>query len=348
VADLRFYEGLGPLTITEVAALSGAAISDSATADLSLSDVAPIEHIQAGKLSYVESRKALDGLDADAIAGAILIVQPGLVERARELGAITLSHAAPRQAFAMIGGKLFAVRRFADGPHVHGDAEIHPDARVAPGAVIGAGAVIGEGASIGPNASIGPGCRIGRHSAIGANVSLCCTDIGEDCNILAGAVIGEAGFGVAVSAGAVIDVPHLGAVRLGDRVTIGANSTIDRGVFGETRIGDGCKIDNLCHVAHNVQIGKACLMPAFAGVSGSTVIGDGVMFGGRVGISDHVVIGTGAKIGANSAVMTSVPAGETWAGAPAQPIRQHMREIAQLRRLGRAGSKSKPGGTTHE
>jgi UDP-3-O-[3-hydroxymyristoyl] glucosamine N-acyltransferase len=343
VADLRFYEGLGPLTITEIAALSGAAISDSAASDIELVDVAPLASAQAGKLSYAESGKALAGLEADGLAGVILIVQPGLVEQARGLGAITLAHPAPRQAFARIGTALFAVRRFEAGPHRHADATCHPSASIAPGAVIGAGAVIGEGARIGPNAAIGPGCRIGRHSSIGANVSLSCTDIGEYCNILAGAVIGEAGFGVAISAGAVIDVPHLGTVRVGDYVTIGANSTIDRGVFGETSIGDGSKIDNLCHIAHNARIGAACLMPAFAGVSGSTVIGDGVMFGGRVGVSDHVVIGIGAKIGANSAVMTDVPAGETWAGAPAQPIRQHMREIAQLRRMVRAGTKSKPG-----
>ena len=343
MADLRFYEGLGPLTIAEVAALSGAAISDSATAGNTLDDVVPLERAQAGKLSYVDSRKALDALESGRLAGAILIVQPDLVAHATALGAITLSHAAPRQAFASIGGRLFAVRRFEAGPHQHADATCHPDAIIAPGVVIGAGAVIAEGVKIGPNAAIGPGCQIGRHSSIGANVSVSCTDIGEYCNILAGAVIGEAGFGVALSAGGVIDVPHLGTVCVGDHVTIGANSTIDRGVFGETRIGDGCKIDNLCHIAHNVLVGKACLMPAFAGVSGSTVIGDGVMFGGRVGISDHVVIGAGARIGSNSAVMTDVPAGETWAGAPAQPIRQHMREIAQLRRMARAGANRKPG-----
>ncbi|WP_339746998.1 UDP-3-O-(3-hydroxymyristoyl)glucosamine N-acyltransferase [uncultured Maricaulis sp.] len=343
MADQRFYEALGPLTIKEIAALSGAAISDSAAADTVVDDVAPLEQAQPGKLSYAESGKVLDEMGLDALAGVILIVQPVLAAQAAPLGAIILAHAAPRQAFARIGSKLFAVRRFEAGPNCHADAQCHPTASVAPGAVIGAGAVIGEGARIGPNATIGPGCRIGRHTLIGANASVNCTDIGEYCNILAGAVIGEAGFGVAISGGAVIDVPHLGTVRVGDHVTIGANSTIDRGVFGETRIGDGCKIDNLCHIAHNAQIGQACLMPAFAGVSGSTVIGDGVMFGGRVGVSDHVVIGAGAKIGANSAVMGDVPAGETWAGAPAQPIRQHMREIAQLRRMVRAGQKPKPG-----
>ncbi|WP_417468112.1 UDP-3-O-(3-hydroxymyristoyl)glucosamine N-acyltransferase [Maricaulis sp.] len=348
MADLRFYQGLGPITITEIAALSGAAISDSAPGSLTVNDVAPLEAAQAGKLSYAESAKILAALPDGALTGAVLIVPPALVDQACGLGALVLSHPAPRQAFSRIGTRLFAVRGFEGEAGLHPDARCHDSAQIAPGVVIGAGAEIGEGVSVGPNATIGPGCRIGSFTSIGARVSISCSDIGQSCNILAGAVIGEAGFGVAVSAGGVIDVPHLGSVRIEDNVTIGANSTIDRGVFGETRIGKGCKIDNLCHIAHNAQLGEACLMPAFAGVSGSSLIGDGVMFGGRVGVADHVVIGPGARIGANSAVMADVPAGETYAGAPAQPIRAHMREIGELRRLVRARGRSKSGGKTGE
>ncbi|WP_417475993.1 UDP-3-O-(3-hydroxymyristoyl)glucosamine N-acyltransferase [Maricaulis sp.] len=343
MADLRFYQGLGPITITEIAALSGAAISDSAIGSMMLSDVAPLEAAQSGKLSYAESHKALTAHAGGGLGGVFLIVPPDLAGLAGEMGALSLTHPAPRQAFSRIGSHLFSLRGFEGTDRQHPDADCHETARIAPGAVIAAGASIGEGVSIGANAAIGPGCRIGRFTSIGANVTISCADIGEHCNILAGAVIGEAGFGVAVSGGSVIDVPHLGTVRIGDHVTVGANSAIDRGVFGETRIGDGCKIDNLCHIAHNVSLGEACLMPAFAGVSGSTRIGRGVMFGGRVGVSDHVVIGDGARIGANSAVMADVPAGETYAGAPAQPIRQHMREIAEIRRMVRARAKARTG-----
>ena len=308
-----------------------------------LSDVAPLGEAAAGKLSYAESGKALNALPPGAVSGAILIVQDRIADRAGELGAIVLVHAAPRLAFSRIAARLFTPRGFEPGAALHPGADIDASAILAPGVVVGEGAKIGAGVRIGPNAAIGPGCHIGRGSVIGAHVSLACTDMGEGCNILAGAVIGESGFGVAVSGQDVVDVPHLGSVVLGDRVTIGANSTIDRGVFGATRIGTGCKIDNLCHIAHNAQIGEACLMPAFTGVSGSTQIGNGVMFGARVGVSDHVVIGAGARVGANSAVMNDVPAGETYAGAPAQPIRQHMREIAEMRRMVRAKSKARSG-----
>ena len=151
-------------------------------------------------------------------------------------------------------------------------------------------------------------------------------------NLLAGAVIGEQGFGVAGDASGPVDVPHLGRVVIQDRVTIGANSTIDRGVFDDTVLGEGAKIDNLCHVAHNVTLGRGVLIAAFGGISGSTVIGDGVTMGGRVGIGDHRTIGPGATLAGGAAVFQDVPAGEVWSGYPAKPLRKWLREAAWLSR----------------
>ena len=337
MADLRFYDRLGPFSVEEIAALSGAAISDSGTGSTLIADVAPIEEGRAGALSYAEGRKMAEALAGRDLTGWIVLADESLQPVLRDCGAIALVHPAPRSAFSVAAASLFALKP------VEADetAVIHETARVGPGAVIGSGADIGADCVIGPGNVIGPGCRIGAGTRLGNSVSVMCADIGQSCNILSGAVIGEAGFGVAVSADGVVDVPHLGQVVIADHVTIGANSTIDRGVFGATRIGKGCKIDNLCHIAHNVVLGENVLLPAYAGISGSTVIGDGVMFGGRVGVSDHVTIGDGARIGSNSAVMGDVPAGETYAGAPAQPIRAHMREIAELRRLVRAKNKKK-------
>jgi UDP-3-O-[3-hydroxymyristoyl] glucosamine N-acyltransferase len=340
VANSRFYDRTGPLTVNEIAALSGAAISDSGTGSLSVSDVAPLSDAQAGMLSYAESGKALTERQ-ESLAGIVLITLPELCADAAQRGAITLESGMPRAAFSRAADRLFRLKRIEIPSTVGSEPDIHPSARVEAGAIIANGSCLERDVQIGSGAVIGPGCRIGAGTRIGSNATVYCASIGENCNILAGAVIGEAGFGVAISSDGVVDVPHLGAVVLGDHVTIGANTTIDRGVFGDTRIGDGCKIDNLCHIAHNVRLGCNVLMPAFAGVSGSTVIGDGVMFGGRVGVSDHVEIGAGAKIGSNSAVMGDVPAGETYAGAPAQPIRNHMREIAALRRLVRSKAKTK-------
>ena len=115
-------------------------------------------------------------------------------------------------------------------------------------------------------------------------------------------------------------------------VTLGANSCIDRGLLEDTVIGEGTHIDNLCHIGHNSRIGSHVVMAAFAGISGSSTVGDGVQFGGRVGLKDHVHVGQGARIAPGAAVLSDVPAGETWAGYPSKPIRTWMRELAWLAR----------------
>ena len=242
---------------------------------------------------------------------------------------------------AKAAAALFSVRPMPVGEAIAPSAALGQGVRLSPGVVIGEGASIGDGVALGPGAVIGAGCRIGARTRIGAHAVIQCCDMGEDCNIFAGAVIGEAGFGIAVSEQGLADIPHLGSVELGNGVTIGANSCIDRGVFGPTRIGEGTKIDNLCHIGHNCQVGRNVIMAAYAGISGSCTIGDGVMFGGRVGLHDHIEIGAGARIGGNSAVGRNVPPGQTWLGSPAQPIEAEMKQIAALRRLYRTSKKKK-------
>jgi UDP-3-O-[3-hydroxymyristoyl] glucosamine N-acyltransferase len=163
--------------------------------------------------------------------------------------------------------------------------------------------------------------------------------IGDRVRILAGAVIGEAGFGVGASRAGVIDMPQLGRVILQDGVTVGANSCIDRGAWDDTVVGENTKIDNLVQIAHNVQLGRNCVLAAHTGISGSVTVGDGVQFGGRAGIADHLDIGAGSRIAAAAGVMKDVPAGETWAGSPARQLRRFMRETAWLARKahGKAG-----------
>jgi UDP-3-O-[3-hydroxymyristoyl] glucosamine N-acyltransferase len=201
---------------------------------------------------------------------------------------------------------------------------------IAPGAVIGPGVRIGAGTEIGANAVIGPGVAIGRDGVIGANVTIGFALLGDRVRILAGAVIGEPGFGATAGAKGVIDVPQLGRVIIQDGVTIGANTCVDRGAFDDTVIGENTKIDNMVQIAHNVRIGRNCLMAAHTGISGSVVIGDGAAFGGRAGVADHVNIGDGAQIAAASGIFRDVPAKARWGGMPGQPLRQWMREVAWL------------------
>jgi UDP-3-O-[3-hydroxymyristoyl] glucosamine N-acyltransferase len=335
-ADPRFFERLGPLTAGALAARIGARLAGNT--DAPVADVAEPASAAAGALVFLTRAPA-----EPVSAPGVVVIAPEAAAARIDASAI-LIHEAPRAAFARAAALLVTLR-LNDGPQLIADtAKIDPSARIAPGVVIGPDAEIGAHAEIGPGAVIGPGVVIGAHTRIGARAVIQCTLMGQHCDISAGAVVGEAGFGLAYEAGAIVTLPHLGRVIVGDEVTIGANSTIDRGMLRDTVLGQGCRIDNLCHIGHNVTLGHHVVMAAFAGISGSVDIGAGAQFGGRVGIADHLSIGAGARLAADAAVMRDVPAGETWAGSPAQPLKSFMRETAWLRRQsGRKAKKTEPG-----
>jgi len=221
----------------------------------------------------------------------------------------------------------------ASAPAVHPDAELEDGVVLAPNVCVAAGVKIGRGTQIAPGVVIGPGVAIGRDCEIGPNASLGFALLGDRVRIYAGVRIGEAGFGATAGVAGVVDVPQLGRVILQDGVTVGANSCIDRGAWEDTVLGENTKLDNMVHIGHNVRIGRNCVLAGYTGISGSVTIGDGCAFGGRAGVTDHVKIGDGAQIAAASGVFRDIPPGETWGGAPAQPIKAWMREIAALRRL---------------
>jgi len=320
--DPRFYEALGPFTVRALA--PAAEIGGDATR--LISGAAPADRAGPGDLCYYSAKG-----EALTTAPGACVIAPASAHLAPKAGALIFADN-PRSTFARLASALAQPRGFSLGAAIDPEAVIEDGARLGPGVVVGAGAHIGSGTEIGPNSVIGPGVAIGRRCRIGANVSIGFSLIGDDVRILAGVRIGEAGFGVAVDAAGVVDIPHLGRVVIQDRVTIGANTTVDRGVFDDTVIAEDSKIDNLCQIAHNVVIGRGALIAAFGGISGSTMIGDGVMMGGRVGVSDHRNVGARAVLAAGSAVLQDVPPGETWAGYPAKPIRKWMREGAWLSR----------------
>ena len=324
--DQRFYEALGPVTVRALAPSE----EIGGDADRLVSGLAPADRAGAGDLCFYDAKPGGKAAPLET-APAACIIQPAAAHLAPKAGALILVNA-PRPMFARLASKLARPRRIARPEHIDPTAQLEPDVILAPGVVIGPDARIGAGAYIGPNTVIGPGVTIGRRTQIGAGCSIAFALVGDDVIILAGPVIGEAGFGVAGDASGLVDVPHLGRVVVQDRVTIGANCTIDRGAFDDTIIGEESKIDNLCHVAHNVMIGRGCQIAAFGGISGSTKVGDSVTMGGRVGVGDHRTIGAGAIIGGGSAVLTDVPAGETWTGYPAKPIRKWLREAAWVSR----------------
>ena len=328
--DSRFFDDLGPLSLGELARIGGAAAPADAIADTVITAVSPLDKAAAGTLSFYSDRRYLADLTATA-ATACFVTQANADKVPS--GCVALITGEPQAAYARAAGRLYPPRGFSSQEQaIHPTAVIEPDVAIAFGAVIGPEARIGRGTVIGPNAVIGHGVAIGRGCVIGANTVISFALLGDNVRIAAGAVIGEAGFGVTGSAAGAIDIPQLGRVILQDGVSIGANTSVDRGAYDDTVIGENTKIDNQVQIAHNVRLGRSCVLAGHVGLSGSVIVGDGVRFGGRAGIADHVNIGDGAQVMAAAGVMRDLPAGETWGGAPAVPGRQFMRQTAWLAR----------------
>ncbi|HEY4010604.1 MAG TPA: UDP-3-O-(3-hydroxymyristoyl)glucosamine N-acyltransferase [Acidobacteriaceae bacterium] len=230
----------------------------------------------------------------------------------------------PRFAMARAGKALEAQ---VDAPLIDARALIHSSADVGDRTRVGAGAVIEAGAVVGEDCSIA------------ANVTICHgVHVGDRVLVQAGAVLGSLGFGYARNpqTGEHLLFPQQGALIIEDDVEIGANTTIDRGALGETRIGKGTKIDNLVHIGHNCIVGKNVIIAAQVGISGSCTIDDNVVIAGQVGLGDHVHIGPGVILGGQSGVYPGkhlTGPGELFAGTPAEPVKDHLRSLARLRRL---------------
>lgn len=243
----------------------------------------------------------------------------------------------PRAALAELSRRLdrrpvpTGVSPFA---HIDLDATLGAEVAVGPGTVVEAGASIGARSVIGSGCVIGAGAKIGAACRLHASVTLYDgVTIGDRTILHSGSVIGADGFGYAASEQGARKIHHLGSVRIGADVEIGANTCIDRGTLEDTVIGDRTKIDNLCQIAHNAVIGSDCLIAGMSGVSGSVRIGDRVTLAGNVGIVDHVTIGDGATIGGGSKVRKDIPAGETWMGYWAEPYRSYARSRYLQNRL---------------
>lgn len=332
--DPRFYENQGPVSLGVLAALSGAELSDPAATDRLVQSAGPLTRIGPNDVGFYGDRRYQPDLVATR-AGAVFL-RPAHAEQAPE-GCVRLLTPEPHAAYARAASRLHRPRGWRPGdPAIHPEARLEGGVELAHGVVVGAGAEIGRGTRIGPGAVIGPGVAIGRDCQIGARAVIGFALIGDRVSILAGAIIGEPGFGVTASGGVTLDVPQLGRVILQDNVSVGANSCIDRGAWDDTIVGENTKIDNLVQVAHNVSLGRGCLLAAQTGISGSVTVGDGVQFGGASGITDHVAIGDGATIAGTAGVMKDVPAGEMWVGTPARPIRRFMRETAWLAKMARS------------
>jgi UDP-3-O-[3-hydroxymyristoyl] glucosamine N-acyltransferase len=340
LAKISFFPLAAAPSLREIAQWTGAALNESADPERVIRDVAALDEAGADDLSFLDNPRYLDDFKVTR-AGAVLVASRYAGQA--PTGVATLTTPQPYRAMAQVmarlypqaarPGSVFGETGVSPAAFVHSSARLEPGVVVDPGAVIGPGAEIGAGTVIGPNAVIGPQVRIGRDSVVGALATIACALIGDRVIVHSGAHIGQDGFGFAMGPRGHLKVPQIGRVIIQDDVEIGAGSTIDRGANRDTVIGEGTKIDNLVQIGHNVVIGRHCVLVSQSGVSGSTVVGDFAALGGQAGLTGHLKIGAGAQIAAQAGVMTDVPAGERWSGAPAQPLRAFFREVAALRKL---------------
>lgn len=212
---------------------------------------------------------------------------------------------------------------------IHPEAQIHASATIFPFVTVGRGAVIGAKVQLFSGVYVGEECHVDDGTIIYPNcVLMAGTQVGKRVIIHAGAVLGSDGFGFAQAASGMTKFPQIGRVVIEDDVEIGANTTIDRAALGETRVGQGTKIDNLVQLGHNVRVGRDCLLVAQVGIAGSTTLGDRVVLAGQVGVAGHIHLGDGCRIGAKSGVGQDVPAGQDMSGIPVMPHGAFLRSSA--------------------
>jgi UDP-3-O-[3-hydroxymyristoyl] glucosamine N-acyltransferase len=301
----------------------------------SLEDAGPENLVFAGAPKYFEAA-------ARSVAGCII----ALPEFACAPGQTVIESPQPRAHFALALLVLYPPPKLRHG--IHPAASVEEGAGIDRYAEVGPFVTIGSGARIGPRTRIGAGCSIGPDVEIGEDCILHPrvsvyerVTIGARCIVHSGAVIGADGFGFEMTGSAYQKVPQVGTVVVGDDVEIGANSCIDRATLGVTAIGDGTKLDNMVHIAHNCRIGRHVVIAAQTGLAGGVTIGDYAVVGGQVGVGDKARIEAKAIIGSGAGILTSkiVRAGEPVWGTPARPLRQYLEQLAALARLAKRRGK---------
>ncbi len=301
-------------------------------AETEIQTVGSLERAGAGAVAYAEGKYLQKVRES---AASCVLVPSGDFP-----GRTVIVVDKPRVAFARIAQWLLPSERPFEG--VHSSAIVSEGALLAADVAIGAWTFVDAGAKIGENTVVFPGCYLGRDCEVGSDcvvypgvVIYQGVTIGDRVVLHAGTVLGADGFGFVFDGTRNVKIPQVGHATIGSDVEIGANACVDRGALDETEVSDGAKIDNLCQIAHNVQIGAHAIISSQTGIAGSSRVGIGAVIGGQVGIADYCRIDDHAIVGAQCGVPSKkrVPAGEVYWGTPARPLKDVKLQQAHLSRL---------------
>ncbi|NKJ66340.1 UDP-3-O-(3-hydroxymyristoyl)glucosamine N-acyltransferase [Vibrio chemaguriensis] len=320
------------LTLAELAIITGGELFGDES--LVVSRVAPMDKAQEGDVTFLSNPKYAKHL-SECQATVVMVK----AEHKDQCVGNALVVSDPYVAFARVVQAMDTTPKPADD--IAPSAVIAADVKMGENVTIGANAVIETGVELGDNVSVGAGCFIGKNAKLGNNTKLWANvtiyhevSLGDDCLVQSGTVIGSDGFGYANDKGEWIKIPQLGSVRIGNRVEIGACTTIDRGALEDTIIEDNVILDNQLQIAHNVQIGYGTVMPGGTIVAGSTKIGKYCQIGGASVLNGHITIADGVAITGMGMVMRSIEEkGLYSSGIPLQTNREWRKTATRVHRI---------------
>ncbi|MCQ9060174.1 UDP-3-O-(3-hydroxymyristoyl)glucosamine N-acyltransferase [Vibrio alginolyticus] len=320
------------LTLAELATITGGELFGDES--LVVSRVAPMDKAQEGDVTFLSNPKYAKHL-SECQATVVMVK----AEHKDQCVGNVLVVSDPYVAFARVVQAMDTTPKPADD--IAPSAVIAADVKMGENVTIGANAVIETGVELGDNVSVGAGCFIGKNAKLGNNTKLWANvtiyhevSLGDDCLVQSGTVIGSDGFGYANDKGEWIKIPQLGSVRIGNRVEIGACTTIDRGALEDTIIEDNVILDNQLQIAHNVQIGYGTVMPGGTIVAGSTKIGKYCQIGGASVLNGHITIADGVAITGMGMVMRSIEEkGLYSSGIPLQTNREWRKTATRVHRI---------------
>ena len=320
--NLRFFnKKFDNLTIGRIVEITSSKPHKECNLEAKIFDIKTLESATSNDISFLNSGQYLDKF-LDSKAGFCFIDEKNICKTPSTM--IGLVSKNPYFSYSQIVSEFYHQKKinFKSENLINSSAKIGKNVEIAQNVFIGANVEIGDNSIIGPNCSILDGAIIGANCIIHSNVAITCAIIGDNCQIFSGAKIGQDGFGFVYNSGKIHKIIQIGIVEIGNNVEIGANTCIDRGALENTIIHDEVKIDNLCQIAHNVEIGFGTVIAGSTAVAGSCKIGKYVQIGGNCSIGGHLKVGDGAKIAGMSGVIRDIEPMSVMAGIPVVPIKK--------------------------